>query len=76
MLNNEARRIKSLERESARLRAEISQLESKLGHGDFSAANTKVITGKLGGLLYLWEDNPNKRTNWQLLKNVKENCNG
>ncbi|KAJ6416262.1 hypothetical protein OIU84_004965 [Salix udensis] len=29
MLNNEARRIKSLERESDRLRAEISLLESK-----------------------------------------------
>ncbi|KAL9353701.1 hypothetical protein Peur_051671 [Populus x canadensis] len=43
MLNNEARRIKSLERESDRLRAEISLLESKLGHGDFSAANTKVL---------------------------------
>ncbi|XP_011028407.1 PREDICTED: mitotic spindle checkpoint protein MAD1 isoform X3 [Populus euphratica] len=43
MLNNEARRIKSLERESDRLRVEISLLESKLGHGDFSAANTKVL---------------------------------
>lgn len=43
MLNNEARRIKSLEREGDRLRAEISLLESKLGHGDFSAANTKVL---------------------------------
>ncbi|KAI5593247.1 hypothetical protein BDE02_03G001700 [Populus trichocarpa] len=43
MLHNEARRIKSLERESDRLRAEISLLESKLGHGDFSAANTKVL---------------------------------
>ncbi|XP_057976402.1 mitotic spindle checkpoint protein MAD1 [Malania oleifera] len=42
-LNNEARRIKSLERESDRLRAEISLLESKLGHGDFSTANTKVL---------------------------------
>ncbi|KAH7520573.1 hypothetical protein FEM48_Zijuj08G0159100 [Ziziphus jujuba var. spinosa] len=42
-LNNEERRIKSLERESDRLRAEISLLESKLGHGDFSAANTKVL---------------------------------
>ena len=30
MLNNEARRIKSLERESDRLRAEISLLESKV----------------------------------------------
>ncbi|KAH7576024.1 hypothetical protein JRO89_XS02G0279000 [Xanthoceras sorbifolium] len=54
-LNNEARRIKSLERESDRLRSEISLLEAKkartyqllntikLGHGDFSSANTKVL---------------------------------
>ncbi|KAJ4846920.1 hypothetical protein Tsubulata_010318 [Turnera subulata] len=42
-LNNEARRIKSLEREGDRLRSEISLLESKLGHGDFSASNTKVL---------------------------------
>lgn len=42
-LSNEARRIKSLERESDRLRSEISLLESKLGHGDFSSANTKVL---------------------------------
>ncbi|CAM8997433.1 unnamed protein product [Rhodiola kirilowii] len=42
-LNNEARRIKSLEREADRLRSEISLLESKLGHGDYSAANTKVL---------------------------------
>ncbi|GAV63305.1 LOW QUALITY PROTEIN: MAD domain-containing protein [Cephalotus follicularis] len=42
-LNNEARRIKSLERDSDRLRSEISLLESKLGHGDYSAANTKVL---------------------------------
>ncbi|KAF7801546.1 mitotic spindle checkpoint protein MAD1 [Senna tora] len=42
-LNNEARRIKSLERESDRLRSEIALLEAKLGHGDFSAANTKVL---------------------------------
>ncbi|WCJ18702.1 mitotic checkpoint family protein [Euphorbia peplus] len=42
-LVNEARRIKSLERESDRLCAEISSLESKLGHGDFSAASTKVL---------------------------------
>ncbi|TXG53619.1 hypothetical protein EZV62_018875 [Acer yangbiense] len=42
-LNNEARRIKSLERESDRLRSEISLLESKLGHGDFTSANTKVL---------------------------------
>uniref|UniRef100_A0A2N9HR59 Uncharacterized protein n=1 Tax=Fagus sylvatica TaxID=28930 RepID=A0A2N9HR59_FAGSY len=42
-LNNEARRIKSLEREGDRLRSEVSLLESKLGHGDYSAANTKVL---------------------------------
>ncbi|VVB15495.1 unnamed protein product [Arabis nemorensis] len=42
-LVNEARKIKSLERDSDRLRSEISLLESKLGHGDFSAANTKVL---------------------------------
>ncbi|XP_031382416.1 mitotic spindle checkpoint protein MAD1 isoform X2 [Punica granatum] len=42
-LNNEARRIKSLERESDRLRSEIALLEAKLGHGDFSSANTKVL---------------------------------
>ncbi|KAL5555051.1 hypothetical protein UlMin_037287 [Ulmus minor] len=42
-LNNEARRIKSLERENDRQRSEIALLESKLGHGDFSAANTKVL---------------------------------
>ncbi|XP_077231799.1 mitotic checkpoint family protein isoform X2 [Tasmannia lanceolata] len=42
-LNNEARRIKSLEREGDRLRSEISLLESKLGHGDYSAASTKVL---------------------------------
>lgn len=42
-LNNEARRIKSLEREGDLLRSEISILESKLGHGDFSVANTKVL---------------------------------
>lgn len=42
-LNNETRKIKSLEREGDRLRAEIALLESKLGHGDYSAANTKVL---------------------------------
>ncbi|KAG4401481.1 hypothetical protein GLYMA_07G272700v4 [Glycine max] len=42
-LHGEARRVKSLERESDRLRSEISLLEAKLGHGDFSAANTKVL---------------------------------
>ncbi|KAE9602084.1 putative spindle assembly checkpoint component Mad1 [Lupinus albus] len=42
-LHNEARRVKSLEREGDRLRSEISLLEAKLGHGDFSAANTKVL---------------------------------
>lgn len=42
-LVSEARRMKSLERDSDRLRSEISLLESKLGHGDFSAANTRVL---------------------------------
>ncbi|XP_009791238.1 mitotic spindle checkpoint protein MAD1 [Nicotiana tabacum] len=42
-LNNEARRIRSLEREGDRLRSEIALLESKLGHGDYSSANTKVL---------------------------------
>ncbi|KNA26064.1 hypothetical protein SOVF_000720 [Spinacia oleracea] len=42
-LNDEARRLKSLEREGDQLRSEIALLESKLGHGDFSAANTKVL---------------------------------
>lgn len=42
-LNDEARRIKSLEREGDHLRSEISLLESKLGHGDFSSASTKVL---------------------------------
>ncbi|KAI3874889.1 hypothetical protein MKW98_019462 [Papaver atlanticum] len=42
-LHNEARRIKSLEREGDRLRSEISLLESKLGHGDYSASSTKVL---------------------------------
>ncbi|XP_074330470.1 mitotic spindle checkpoint protein MAD1 [Apium graveolens] len=42
-LNGEAKRIKSLEREGDRLRSEISLLESKLGHGDFSSASTKVL---------------------------------
>lgn len=42
-LNNESRRIKSLEREDDRLRSEIAILESKLGHGDFSSASTKVL---------------------------------
>ncbi|KAL2254268.1 UNVERIFIED_CONTAM: Mitotic spindle checkpoint protein MAD1 [Sesamum indicum] len=42
-LANEARRVKMLEREGDRLRSEISLLESKLGHGDFSSTNTKVL---------------------------------
>ncbi|XP_047950653.1 mitotic spindle checkpoint protein MAD1 [Salvia hispanica] len=42
-LTNEGRRVKMLEREGDRLRSEISLLESKLGHGDFSSANTKVL---------------------------------
>ncbi|KAL8487258.1 hypothetical protein ACS0TY_023798 [Phlomoides rotata] len=42
-LTNEARRVKMLEREGDRLRSDISLLESKLGHGEFSSANTKVL---------------------------------
>ncbi|ONK59456.1 uncharacterized protein A4U43_C08F6610 [Asparagus officinalis] len=42
-LNVEARRVKSLEREGDHLRSEIALLESKLGHGDYSAASTKVL---------------------------------
>ncbi|KAH7685202.1 Spindle assembly checkpoint component Mad1 protein [Dioscorea alata] len=42
-LSIEARRIKSLEREGDRLRSEISLLELKVGHGDYSTANTKVL---------------------------------
>ncbi|KAI3788845.1 hypothetical protein L2E82_01623 [Cichorium intybus] len=42
-LNSEQRRIKSLEREEDRLRSEIAILESKVGHGDFSSASTKVL---------------------------------
>ncbi|XP_015060942.1 mitotic spindle checkpoint protein MAD1 [Solanum pennellii] len=42
-LNSEARRIKSLEREGDGLRSQIALLESKLGHGDYSSANTKVL---------------------------------
>ncbi|GAB2231290.1 hypothetical protein Droror1_Dr00027580 [Drosera rotundifolia] len=42
-LNGEAKRVKSLERETDRYRSEISLLELKLGHGDYSAANTKVL---------------------------------
>ncbi|PHT41520.1 Mitotic spindle checkpoint protein MAD1 [Capsicum baccatum] len=42
-LNNEARRIKSLEREGDGLRSQIALMESKLGHGDYSSANTKVL---------------------------------
>ncbi|KAI3525661.1 hypothetical protein L1887_04630 [Cichorium endivia] len=42
-LNSEQRRIKSLEREDDRLRSEIAILESKVGHGDFSSASTKVL---------------------------------
>ncbi|CAH2070357.1 unnamed protein product [Thlaspi arvense] len=42
-LASEARRMKSLERDSDRLCSEISLLESRLGHGDFAAANTRVL---------------------------------
>ncbi|PKA65043.1 hypothetical protein AXF42_Ash019055 [Apostasia shenzhenica] len=43
MLSIETRKMKSLEREGDRLRSEISLLESKLGHGDYLATNTKVL---------------------------------
>lgn len=39
----EAKNVKSLERENDRLRSEISLLELKLGHGDYSVQNTKVL---------------------------------
>ncbi|KAI0510672.1 hypothetical protein KFK09_011281 [Dendrobium nobile] len=42
-LSIETKKVKSQERENDRLRSEISLLESKLGHGDYSAANTKVL---------------------------------
>ncbi|CAI9101502.1 OLC1v1038840C1 [Oldenlandia corymbosa var. corymbosa] len=42
-LSDEVRKVKSLEREGDRLRSEIALLEAKLGHGDFSSANTKVL---------------------------------
>ncbi|KAK1288432.1 hypothetical protein QJS10_CPB19g00095 [Acorus calamus] len=42
-INIEAKRVKSLEREADRLRSEISLLESKVGHGDYSTSNTKVL---------------------------------
>ncbi|KAL8188825.1 hypothetical protein R6Q57_029580, partial [Mikania cordata] len=42
-LSGESRKIKSLEREDDRLRSEIAILESKLGHGNFSSASTKVL---------------------------------
>lgn len=42
-LSDEARRMKHLEREGDRLHSQISLLESKLGHGDFSSASTKVL---------------------------------
>ncbi|GLJ05987.1 hypothetical protein SUGI_0029980 [Cryptomeria japonica] len=37
------RKIKALEREGDRLRCEIATYESKLGHGDFNHATTKVL---------------------------------
>ncbi|KAJ3678028.1 hypothetical protein LUZ60_001831 [Juncus effusus] len=42
-LNDELRKNKSLERENDRLRHELALLESKLGHGDYSSSNTKVM---------------------------------
>ncbi|KAJ3707750.1 hypothetical protein LUZ61_011455 [Rhynchospora tenuis] len=42
-LTDESKKVKSLERESDRLRHEVALLESKLGHGDYSSSNTKVL---------------------------------
>ncbi|XP_078181807.1 mitotic checkpoint family protein isoform X2 [Carex rostrata] len=42
-LTDESKKAKSLERESDRLRHEVALLESKLGHGDYSSSNTKVL---------------------------------
>ncbi|KAK3166132.1 hypothetical protein QOZ80_1AG0041860 [Eleusine coracana subsp. coracana] len=42
-LSLEARKMKSLEREGDQLRSQVALLESKLGQGDYSASNTKVL---------------------------------
>ncbi|KAK1668689.1 hypothetical protein QYE76_056848 [Lolium multiflorum] len=42
-LSIEARKTKSLEREGDQLRSQVALLESKLGHGDYSASSTKVL---------------------------------
>ena len=42
-LNNEARRIKSLEREGDRLRSEVSLLESKVGAKDILGITDIVV---------------------------------
>ncbi|XP_072150137.1 mitotic spindle checkpoint protein MAD1 [Setaria viridis] len=42
-LNLEAKKVKSLEREGDQLRSQVALLESKLGHGDYSASSTKVL---------------------------------
>ncbi|KQK04829.1 mitotic spindle checkpoint protein MAD1 [Brachypodium distachyon] len=42
-LSIEARKAKSLEREGDQLRSQVALLESKLGHGDYSASSTKVL---------------------------------
>ncbi|XP_062181681.1 mitotic spindle checkpoint protein MAD1-like [Phragmites australis] len=42
-LSLEARKVKSLEREGDQLRSQVALLESKLGHGDYSASSTKVL---------------------------------
>ncbi|KAG8054543.1 hypothetical protein GUJ93_ZPchr0001g32054 [Zizania palustris] len=42
-LSMEARKAKSLEREGDQLRSQVALLESKLGHGDYSASSTKVL---------------------------------
>lgn len=42
-LSLETRKVKSLEREGDQLRSQVALLESKLGHGDYSASSTKVL---------------------------------
>uniref|UniRef100_A0A0D9V8I3 DUF4094 domain-containing protein n=1 Tax=Leersia perrieri TaxID=77586 RepID=A0A0D9V8I3_9ORYZ len=42
-LSMEGRKAKSLERDGDQLRSQVALLESKLGHGDYSASSTKVL---------------------------------
>uniref|UniRef100_A0A0E0N5R8 Spindle assembly checkpoint component MAD1 n=1 Tax=Oryza rufipogon TaxID=4529 RepID=A0A0E0N5R8_ORYRU len=42
-LSIESRKAKSLERDGDQLRSQVALLESKLGHGDYSASSTKVL---------------------------------